>query len=384
MNRAVTHRYRAPSRRSATPGDFKRRAVFAILAGVGLLGVTAIVWFSKTILLLLFAGCVSAILFSTAISAVQRWTRVRRPIAFAIVLLTGMLAAALIMWVNGPAVAQQVGELRSNLTSAAARVATLIQETQWGRWVIAQSTDADKLSRGILFAAVRLGGAMTAVASSLAGLLLILFTTMYLSAEPEFYRTGLRRIIPADSWEVFEASMNGAIQNVRFWLLAKLISMVIIGCFVSAGLWILQIPLAGLLGVIAGLLTFIPNLGPLLSVVPAALLGFAISPTKGLLTVAVFALAHFLEGNLVTPLAERAIVKLPPFLTLSMQLLLGTLTGPLGIALAAPFTAAMLGAGNILLSPATTERDPARHLPNCPTELSKDVDGTRPSISRRH
>ncbi len=313
----------------------------------------------------------------------QRWTGIRRPIAFAAVLLTGVLAAGLAIWVSGPAVTQQVVELRSELPAAAARVLTGAQRTEWGRWIIAQSTDADKLSRGISFAAGRLGGAMTTVASSLAGLLLILLTTLYLSAEPEFYRRGLRRIIPAARWQIFEESMNGAIGNIRYWLLAKLISMTIIGSFVSAGLWMLQIPLAGLLGVIAGLLTFIPNLGPLLSVVPAALLGFAISPTNGLLTVAVFALAHLLEGNLVTPLAERAIVKLPPFLTLSMQLLLGTLIGPLGIALAAPFTAALLGAGNVLLPPATTERDPALRPAECPTELSKDVDRMRPLISRR-
>lgn len=382
MYLANTHRYRIPSRRSATPANFKSRAVFTILFGAAALSVIAIVWYSRTILLLLFAGCVSAILFSTAISAVQRWTRIRRSIAFAVVLLAGVLAAGLTIWVSGPAVAQQVSELRSDLPAAAARVLATAQGTQWGRWIIAQSADAEKLSRGISFAAARLGGAMTAVASSLAGLLLILLTTMYLSAEPEFYRKGLQRIIPAGSWEVFEAAMNGAIQNVRFWLLAKLISMVIIGCFVSTGLWILQIPLAGLLGAIAGLLTFIPNLGPFLSVVPAALLGFAISPSKGFLAIAVFALAHFLEGNLVTPLAERAIVKLPPFLTLSMQLLLGTLTGPLGIALAAPVTAALLGAGNILLPPAETGSEEALQAVDRTTELSKSMDKTsRPTPS---
>jgi predicted PurR-regulated permease PerM len=109
------------------------------------------------------------------------------------------------------------------------------------------------------------------------------------------------------------------------------------------------VPLAGTLGVIAALLTFIPNIGPILSVVPAALLALAISPTKGLLTVLLFLLVHFLEGNVITPLLERRIVRLPPGLTMSAQLLLAVVAGPLGVALAAPVTAAALGVFEVLL-----------------------------------
>jgi AI-2E family transporter len=74
-------------------------------------------------------------------------------------------------------------------------------------------------------------------------------------------------------------------------------------------------------------MTFIPNLGPILSVFPAALLAIAISPGKGLLTVLLFALVHFLEGNIITPLLRRPIVRLPPALTLTVQLLLAVIEG---------------------------------------------------------
>jgi predicted PurR-regulated permease PerM len=114
---------------------------------------------------------------------------------------------------------------------------------------------------------------------------------------------------------------------------------------------VLRVPLAGTLGLIAALLTFIPNLGPPLSALPAVLLAFAVSPITGLLTVLLFCVAHFIEGNFVTPLAERNIVKLPPFLTLSLQLLLAPATGVLGVALAAPILAATLGIVRALLPP---------------------------------
>jgi len=95
------------------------------------------------------------------------------------------------------------------------------------------------------------------------------------------------------------------------------------------------------------------------------LLAFAISPVKGLLTVALFLLVHFLEGNILTPLLERQIVRLPPALTLTAQLLLAVIAGPLGLALAAPLTAAALGIFQVLL--------PADSIPSAPVLLTQPV-----------
>jgi predicted PurR-regulated permease PerM len=132
-------------------------------------------------------------------------------------------------------------------------------------------------------------------------------------------------------------------------VLAKLISMTMVGVLVSIGLAIVGVPLAGTLGIIAALMTFIPNVGPLISVIPAVLLALAASPAKGLLTLLVFAIVFTLEGYVVTPLLERNIVRLPPALTLTMQLLMAVVAGPVGVALAAPVAAAILGILAVLL-----------------------------------
>lgn len=86
-----------------------------------------------------------------------------------------------------------------------------------------------------------------------------------------------------------------------------------------------------------------------MSVIPAALLAFAISPAKRILTIALFCVAHFLEGDVVAPLAERKIVRLPPALTLAVQLLLASVTADMDVALAAPLTAVVLGVADVLL-----------------------------------
>jgi predicted PurR-regulated permease PerM len=89
--------------------------------------------------------------------------------------------------------------------------------------------------------------------------------------------------------------------------------------------------------------------GPLIAALPALLLALAISPMTGLLTVGVFAVVFALEGYLVTPMLERKIVRLPPALTLTMQLVLAAIAGPVGVALAAPIAAAGLGVLKVLI-----------------------------------
>lgn len=276
------------------------------------------------------------------------------------VLLTVATALGLIGLLRGPAILEQIHELQLDLPAAVRRLASALGSSEWGRWVAARALDPDQLSKGIGVALAGLGGAITATASIVGGSFVIGFVSLYLAAEPDRYKRGLFRLIPLAVRETAQARIDRAMHNVRYWILAKIVSMCAIGAFVTVGLWALQIPLAGTLGTLAALMTFIPNVGPLLSVLPAALLAFASSPSKGLMTISLFALAHFLEGNLVTPLAERNIVKLPPVLTLTMQLLLATLTGFAGLALAAPLTAAILGAAHVLLPPApetSNERD---------------------------
>ena len=163
------------------------------------------------------------------------------------------------------------------------------------------------------------------------------------------YYNGMRRIVPARRRKQFDACCTAVAAILRSWLIAKVISMTMVGVLISIGLAIVGVPLAGTLGIIAALMTFIPNVGPLISVIPAALLALAISPLRGLLALLVFAIVFTLEGYVVTPLLERNIVRLPPAFTLTMQLLLATVAGPVGVALAAPFAAAILGVSSVLL-----------------------------------
>lgn len=101
-------------------------------------------------------------------------------------------------------------------------------------------------------------------------------------------------------------------------------------------------PLALILGIIAALLTFIPNIGPILSAIPAILLGLVENTTLAIHIALLYTVIQLVESYIITPLIQRKTVSLPPGLTLGAQVILGVLFGMLGLALATPLTAAAL------------------------------------------
>ncbi len=331
--------------------DFKKRALFVVSICILSILLLWLAWTARYVLLLLFASCIGALILSTLTNWLRSWVSMRREIAFAVVIIVIVLMLALLIWTRGSLLLQQLGDLQSNIPSAMRQIHSRLQSETWGRWLLAQIEDSEQMARGASFAISGIRGAMYVTGATIAAIMLVTISSLYFGAEPDFYLRGIRRIVPEGNRPTFEACLESVTKTVRAWLVARLLSMTAIGILISSGLFLMGVPLAGTLGIIAALLTFVPNIGPILSVVPAALLAFAISPTKGFLTILLFCLAHFLEGNLISPLADRGIVKLPPALTLSVQLLLGSIAGVLGVALAAPLTAVALSILSNVLPP---------------------------------
>jgi predicted PurR-regulated permease PerM len=340
-----------------------RSAVFVLLLAIGLVLALILAWMGRVILLLLFAATVVAILLTAIVDWVKARLKLKRGTAFALVLIAAFTVVALAVWISGPSIIEQCASLQTDLPKAAHQLLGRVQGHGWGRWLLAQWSDYSQQSDSFSKALTRIGGMVLSTANLLGGLVIVAFLGLCLAAEPTLYFSGVRRATPRHYRATLDACAASAVGILRWWLLAQMLSMSAVGIIVALGLWALGVPLAGTLGIIAALMTFIPNLGPILSVVPAALLAIAISPLKGLLTVLLFALVHFLEGNIITPLLQRRIVRLPPALTLTTQLLLAVIAGPLGLALAAPLTAAALGVFQVLLPADAPSPDPELPAP---------------------
>ena len=125
----------------------------------------------------------------------------------------------------------------------------------------------------------------------------------------------------------------------RKWLLGRILSMVIVGILTYVGLLMLGVPVALFLAVIAGLLSFIPNIGPILSVVPAILVVSGAGLLQIGLVVTLYVVIQFIESYVLTPRIQQNLIAVPPALLLAAQLILGTIFGIMGLLLAAPATA---------------------------------------------
>jgi predicted PurR-regulated permease PerM len=179
------------------------------------------------------------------------------------------------------------------------------------------------------------------ILGALASVVIVAFVGIYLAVRPASYINGLVRLFPADKRPRTREIMHEIGHVLAQWLLGKMISMVIIGCLTALGLALLDVPLAMVLGILAGLLDFIPYIGPIMAGLPAVLIAFSESPTLALYVLLLFVGLQTTEAYLLSPLIERRTVSLPPAITIMMQTLLGTFFGLAGIALATPLTAVL-------------------------------------------
>jgi predicted PurR-regulated permease PerM len=118
--------------------------------------------------------------------------------------------------------------------------------------------------------------------------------------------------------------------------------MLAIGTVTTIAMLLLNVKAAFALGFIAGLLEFIPTVGPILSAVPALAMGFVDGPEKAVAVLFAYWGIQFLENNLLIPQLMRGGMDIPPAVTLVAQALMTLVFGFLGLMVAVPLTAAIM------------------------------------------
>ena len=176
----------------------------------------------------------------------------------------------------------------------------------------------------------------------LAGLAIILFVAIYVAADTELYHRGLMHLFPHRSRPLAGRVLTEIATQLRRWLITQLIAMAVIGVVSTIVLLILDVKAAFALGLIAGLLEFIPTVGPVLSAIPAIGMGFLDSPEKALYVGIAYIAIQQLEGHILIPLLMKGGMDLPPVLTILAQALMALLFGFLGLMVAVPMLAAVM------------------------------------------
>lgn len=323
------------------------------------LGLAAL-WYAADALLLIFACILFAILLYSMATWVHRKLRIRRVYALIIVVVLLFATIGVGGYLMAPQIAEQSGKLGESVPKAIEHVRNSVNHLPLVSKLMGKLPAPEKLAQNMGELMPKAGLFFSGVLGAVGNVLIIIFVGIYFAAQPFLYIDGLVTLVPPHKRERAREVLGEIGNTLSQWLLGKTASMLIVGVFTSAGLMLLDVPLALILGIIAGLLDFIPYLGPLMAGVPAVLIAFSDSPQLAGYTILLFIAVQTLEGYLLSPLIERRTVSLPPALTIVMQVLFGALFGLAGVALATPLTAvlavlvAMLYVQDVLKDPVRT------------------------------
>ncbi|SMP59182.1 Predicted PurR-regulated permease PerM [Neorhodopirellula lusitana] len=190
-----------------------------------------------------------------------------------------------------------------------------------------------------------LGLAQTLFASTfgvLTDVLILIILGAYFSTSPGTYQSGVLRSIPVAWREKGASLLSESAETLWQWMLGRLLAMAIVGISFGVGLAILGVPMPFELGIFAGLVTFVPNLGGIAAVVPALLLASNEGSSAVLGVLLLYLVIQFAESYLITPLVQEKQVNLPPAMVILAQVVAGLLFGVWGIMFATPLVALTL------------------------------------------
>jgi len=352
--------------------DFTKRVLVILLIGTLALAV----WRAIDLAILLFAAILMAVGLRAVASVLVRATGIGAEAGLACVVVLFVAAFALALWFFGTIAAGQLDELAAQIPAGLRMLVDWLEAHPYGRYVLVQVRDTGTAGATGWVASV-LGIVMRSLMRGVGYAILTFVVAIYLAAQPQRYRRMCLRLIPWRYQSRAERLFDETANILRRWLLGQVVVMTTIGILSGIGLWVLGIEAAFALGLVGGLLTFIPFVGAVLAAVPATLVALTQGPVQALSVVLMYIGIHFVEGNFITPLVQAEATALPPALSLLSIAAVSILFGAMAVPLAAPLTLFLMIAVDVLYAaPAIGQHAAATAQP------PPDHDGMRPSDGR--
>jgi predicted PurR-regulated permease PerM len=246
--------------------------------------------------------------------------------------------------VVAPSVSQQFRQLWEQLPSAIDRIRGQLHNYEWTSWLIQQGTPAADGRKAL--------GQVTHVFQmtfgAVAAVVIVGFLALYMAAHPKPYVEGVVRLMPISFRPRMRELLAELYRALRLWLMTKLVTMTFTGIGIGIGVYFLKVPLALALGILAGLLEFIPTIGPLLSAVPAILLALVKSPMTALYVGLLYFGVQWIGNHITTPLLQQKTLAIPPAVGLALVALLGAIFGFPGLLLSGPLSVVVVVATKML------------------------------------
>ena len=302
---------------------------------LGLAAVMALVVLLIQPILIILAGLVFAAMLDGGVRLLGRVLKIPRGWRLLIVVVLTVLFIAVTVYQTGAGLVDQFKQLQATLIFQFDRL------SQWaaGQGFVPGAADFQSLAQQAMGSVGKLTSWIGTALGAISTIFIIMVIGLFVAMEPRIYDRGLQWMVPTDHRAEFALTLGRMASQLRRLLAGRLAGMAFEGVLMWIALSIAGIPMALVLGIITGMLAFIPNIGAFISGALMIAVGFSAGIDKGLWAIVIYVVIQTFDGWVVIPLVARRTVDLPPALTLSMQILFSALFGLLGLALADPLTA---------------------------------------------
>jgi predicted PurR-regulated permease PerM len=306
-----------------------------LLGALALIVLGLLAWQLRWVLLVLFGAVTLGVALDVPTTLLMRRCRLGRPLALLLVLALLVVLGLALSQVLVPELAEQVNQLRLLAPAVAQRLADLARNVDW-----LPSLNTELGSLGSWERIQPIGGQLLGLAGGAANstvqVLLIALLAVLLCLDPTSHRKLLIALTPSFWRSRMAALLDRCRDALGGWLAGMTLSALSVFLLTWAGLAILRVPLALLSGLLCGLLTFVPTIGPTAATLLPLAVALLVSPARVLQVLVLRLILQNAEAFLLTPLLLRRTVNLLPTVALMAQLSLGALLGLPGLLLALP------------------------------------------------
>ncbi len=239
------------------------------------------------------------------------------------------------LWFVGARLESQISTLSDTLPDSISNAEKMIKQYPAGDKVVKYISSSGE--SGKTLAAVK-----TFFSSSfgiLSDLYIIILIGLFFTASPLTYKRGFISLLPPSAKNTGSSILDKIHKVLKNWIKGQLFGFVFIAVLTALGLWAIGLPLILTLALIAGLGNFIPNFGPIISLIPALLLALTIDSTTAIWVVCLYVAIQVIQSAVTQPLIQKKMTSVPPALIIFGQVSMGLLAGFWGVLLATPIVA---------------------------------------------
>lgn len=295
-------------------------------------------------LLLTFAGILAAVYFLGFADLIKRHLPVSNGVSVVVSVVFNLLLLVAFFWFVGGRLSQQISQLSDTMPQTIEQAKSKLSQTPLGQKVLEQLNSASSAEK-VKGVAKRLFSSAYGIVSDL---YIVLLLSLFFTVSPSLYKRGLVHLLPEKAKDRGDKLLEQLYTVLKKWLKAMIIGMFFIAVFTGVGLLVIGFPLVLTLALLAGLLNFIPNFGPLIALIPAVLLAIVQGTGTVLIVICIYTGVQIVQSAILQPLVQKKMVNMPPALIIISQLAMGTLGGFWGILLATPTVAVLMTVVNEL------------------------------------